>query len=128
MIHGIGVDVVSLERVARMHERWGERLERRLLDRSERGALPKESRSRLRRIALAVAAKEAFAKAMGTGLRWPASLHQIAVARDDLGAPRYAPREALSRELRERGISAVHLSLSDDAGAAVALAVMERGK
>lgn len=125
MIAGVGVDLVSLSRFGRLHARWGGRLERRLFGADELAELPADPRRRVRRMALAFAAKEAFAKALGTGLRLPASLHRIAVRRGPLGAPRYAAAAELERELERRSITAAHLSLSDEGDSAVAVAVLE---
>ncbi len=127
MIAGVGVDLVSLSRFESLHARWGARLERRLFGAGELAELPADPRRRVRRMALAFAAKEAFAKALGTGLRPPASLHRIAVRRDALGAPRCEARGELARELERRSVTAAHLSLSDEGDSAVAVAVLETG-
>lgn len=126
MIAGIGIDLVNCARMVRLHEGWGNRLERRLLAAAEIQDLPLAPASRCRRLAFAFAAKEALAKALGTGMRWPASWHQIRVARDGLGAPGFAFGSSLQARLAELGIAKVHLSLSDDAGMVVAVAVLER--
>ena len=127
MIAGIGVDVVDMKRVGRLHDRWGKRLERRVLSQGEIDRLPGEAGARRRRIALAFAAKEAFAKAYGTGLRWPVTLHQVRVGRDGSGAPTYGFGAALRDGVARRGITGAHLSLSDDGGSAVAVALLESG-
>ena len=127
MIAGVGIDTVDLARFAAAYARHGAHLERRLMAPSERRALPTAARARGRRLALAFAAKEAFAKALGTGLRYPASLHQIALERDAAGRPRYRLGTQLAALLAGRGIGASHLSLSDDGTSAVALALLEHG-
>lgn len=125
MILGVGVDLVAVDRMERLHAKWGERLEQRVLAEPERAELPPPGPARTRRIALNYAAKEAFAKAMGTGLRYPVSLRQIRIQRDDRGAPGYAFGPELAAALQERSVARTHLSLSDDGGAAVAVAVLE---
>ena len=125
MIAGIGVDMVSLVRVRRLHSQWGWRLERRLLTPAECEALPQPVLARQRRLAMALAAKEAFVKALGTGLRWPASFQQLAVCRDGHGAPSCVPESALAALLAKRRITSTHLSLSDDADLALAFVVLE---
>jgi holo-[acyl-carrier protein] synthase len=74
MVIGIGLDLVETERVTRLLERYGERFVHKLMDAGEADALPAEARERARRLALAVAAKEAASKALGTGwshgVRW----------------------------------------------------------
>ena len=125
MIVGIGIDTVNMSRFAKVYERHGGDLERRLMGGRERDELPDEDAPRCRRLALAFAAKEAFAKAAGTGLRYPVSLHQIELHRAKLGKPYYLLGEKLSAELARRKILRSHLSLSDDDGCAVAMAVLE---
>jgi holo-[acyl-carrier protein] synthase len=74
MVIGIGLDLVETERVARLLERYGERFVRKLMDPGEADALPADAPARALRVALAVAAKEAGSKALGTGwsrgVRW----------------------------------------------------------
>ena len=72
------------------------------------------------------AAKEAFAKAVHTGLRSPVTLHHISIAHDKLGRPEFVVEPPLQEWLRQQGIGRVHLSLSDDNGAVVAFAVAEK--
>ena len=65
---------MELDRVARSLERWGERLVAKLMDPDEAAGLPAEPAARARALALAIAAKEAASKALGTGwshgVRW----------------------------------------------------------
>ena len=72
------------------------------------------------------AAKEAFAKAVHTGLRSPVTLHHISIAHDKLGRPEFVVEPPLQEWLRQQGIGRVHLSLSDDNGAVVAFVVAEK--
>lgn len=125
MILGIGVDTVAVARMERLDAKWGERLARRVLAASEIAALPRGAAARARRLALAFAAKEAFAKAMGTGFAPPVTLGQVAVRRNAAGAPRFSFGPELARLLRRRRVARAHLSLSDDGGQAVAVAVLE---
>ncbi|MDD4882622.1 MAG: 4'-phosphopantetheinyl transferase superfamily protein, partial [Gallionellaceae bacterium] len=71
------------------------------------------------------AAKEAFAKAVGTGLRAPVSLSGIRVGHDDLGRPDFRCAPELDAWLAERQIGRVHLSISDEHEHVVAFAVAE---
>ncbi len=74
MVIGIGLDLVETQRVARLLERYGERFVRKLMDAGEAAGLPEDAPGRALRLALAVAAKEAASKALGTGwshgVRW----------------------------------------------------------
>jgi holo-[acyl-carrier protein] synthase len=124
MIHGIGVDLVRVHRVSDLHGRYGERLARRILAPEElaeyAGAIDKD-----RFLAKRFAAKEAFAKAVGTGLRAPVSLTGIRIGHDALGRPDFGYGQALGDWLVERGIGRVHLSISDEREHVVAFAVAE---
>jgi holo-[acyl-carrier protein] synthase len=74
MVIGLGVDLIELDRVSAAFARWGARLVGRLMDPREAAALPAAPRERTRALALAIAAKEAASKALGTGwtrgVRW----------------------------------------------------------
>jgi holo-[acyl-carrier protein] synthase len=63
---GVGIDLIEQERVARALERWGERLVAKLMGPEEASCLP-HGQGRARAVALAIAAKEAASKALGTG-------------------------------------------------------------
>src|SRR4051812_43245126 len=64
---GVGIDLIEQDRVARALERWGERLVAKLMGREEAARLPAAPEDRARALALAIAAKEATSKALGTG-------------------------------------------------------------
>ena len=124
MIYGIGTDLVAIARIADLHVRFGERFARRLLAEEEwleyaRATMP------VRFLAKRFAAKEALAKALGTGLRAPVTLGNIAVRHDALGRPAYAATAPLADWLRARGIGRLHLSLSDERDHALAFAIVE---
>ena len=74
--------------------------------------------------ALRFAAKEAFAKALGTGLRAPATLNAIGVTHDALGKPIYLCSDELGARLVQLGVRA-HLSISDEREYVVAFAILE---
>ncbi|MCY4324417.1 MAG: holo-ACP synthase [Betaproteobacteria bacterium] len=126
MIAGIGIDLVEVARIGQLHARYGERLEARLLGAAERAQLPSAAAARRRRLATCFAAKEAFAKAIGTGLRPPATLQAIEVVRDQLGAPSFRLAAPLASLLADRAITASHLSISDTDATVVAVAVIEQ--
>ena len=71
---GLGVDLVELDRIEDSLERWGDRLVAKLMDPPEAARLPAPGSERVRAVALAIAAKEAASKAIGTGwsrgVRW----------------------------------------------------------
>ena len=115
MIVGIGVDVVDLKRFERAASRTPSLLER-LFTPAER-SLP------LRSLAGRFAAKEALIKAIGdsTGVRW----HDMEVVSNELGNPSFVLHNAVAGIVRERGIDSIHLSMSHDAGIAIAYVMVE---
>jgi len=131
VIHGIGTDIVRVERVEALLARWGERFARRVLgpdelhEFSRRGARGEHGPAYAARyLAKRFAAKEAFSKALGIGLRAPMTLLSLQVLNDPRGRPVAVPRNALAPYLRERGLRG-HLSLSDEVDSAIAFAVLE---
>ena len=73
------------------------------------------------------AAKEAFAKATGQGLRHPVSLHRITVTNDELGKPEFLFDAELAAYMQQLGVTHHHLSISDEKDIAVAFVVLEKG-
>ena len=124
MIAGIGVDIVAVARIARILEQHGDHFARRLLADSEwQDYLATPARAPF--MAKRFAAKEAFGKALGTGVAVPATLHAVAVGHDALGKPEYRYDDRLAAHMCERGLCA-HLSISDEDDNVVAFALIER--
>ncbi len=132
MIYGIGTDIVLIARIRTLIERWGERFPRRVLGPDElreytrrhgRGTPGPERAARY--LAKRFAAKEAFSKAIGLGLRGPMTLLSLQVLNDARGKPVAVPGKALEPWLRERGLVA-HISISDELDSALAFVVVER--
>jgi len=124
VIHGVGTDIVRVARLADALERHGARFAERILDASERAAFA-AAPDPARLLAKRFAAKEAFGKALGTGVAAPATLHAVRVGHDALGKPLFEFAPALAEHMRERGLHA-HLSLSDEVDYVVAFAVIEK--
>jgi len=124
VIHGVGTDIVRVARMEDALARHGERFAERILDVSERPGFH-SSPAPARFLAKRFAAKEAFGKALGTGVAVPATLHALRVSHDALGKPYFEYSPGLAGYMAERGLSA-HLSLSDEADYVVAFAVIER--
>jgi len=124
MIVGIGTDVCSIERIAKSLERFGDRLVRRILTPQERPRFQR-TRDKAGHLAKRFAAKEAFAKAIGTGIHAPFTWQSITVTRDAKGKPGIEPDRAMASYLASRGIDSFHISLTDDGGVAMAFVVLE---
>jgi holo-[acyl-carrier protein] synthase len=124
MIHGIGTDIVAVRRLQGMWERHGERALAKLLapgEIKEFAAAAHKGRFLAKRFA----AKEAFSKALGTGVRPPAVLTAIAVGHDELGKPILVFSGALAELIASRNLTS-HLSLSDETDYAIAYVILER--
>jgi holo-[acyl-carrier protein] synthase len=124
VIAGIGVDIVQLDRMEQALDRFGERFARRVLAPAEWPDFVAAGRPAAF-LAKRFAAKEAFGKALGTGLRAPATFHAIRVERDALGKPSLRFGADLGAWLENRGFGRHHLSISDERVAAVAMVVLE---
>lgn len=124
MIYGVGTDVVEIVRIEQALARFGERFAQRVLCPPE---LERFARHRQPAAYLAkrFAAKEAFTKALGTGIHAPANWHGVWVANLRSGKPVLEYSEALCRLLEERGIVRSHLSLTDERGVAMATVILE---
>ena len=124
MIYGVGTDVVEIGRVKAVLEKYGERFARKILCESE---LRRFQGHRLpaNYLAKRFAAKEAFTKALGTGIRAPANWHGVWVRNLPSGKPVLEFSEALQDLLRKRGVTSAHVSLSDEKGVAFATVVLE---
>ena len=120
MIVGVGVDVVDLARFERALSRTP-KLKSRLFADAE--LVSGERVLALRSLAGRFAAKEALIKALGesAGIRW----HHMQVVSDGHGNPSFRLSDAAAQVAADRGVTAVHLSMSHDAGVAVAYVVAE---
>lgn len=124
MIFGIGTDIVEYARIESMWSRYGLRFAGRVLSDSESSEY-QASANASRFLAKRFAAKEAFAKAVGSGLRDPVSLRRISITHDGLGKPVLQFDEVLRTHLAQLGISGHHLSISDERNMIVAFVVLE---
>lgn len=120
MIVGVGVDVVDVVRFEGSVARTPGVLTR-LFAESEQ--LNAGERRPIRSMAARFAAKEALIKAIGdsAGVRW----HDMAVVSDELRNPSFQLHDRLAGIVAAKGIVRIHLSLSHDAGIAVAYVIAE---
>ena len=133
MIYGIGTDVVLVRRIEGLLARYGERFARRVLGPDELDEFHRRA-SRgshgggysARYLAKRFAAKEAFSKALGLGLRGPMTLLSLQVLNDGRGKPVPVARKALAGYLKDHDLVA-HVSLSDEIDSVIAFVIIEKG-
>lgn len=123
MIVGLGIDVASVERIERALRRFGERFWERVLSPDERADLGGRRADRAQALAGRFAAKEAATKALGG----PADVgfHDLKVRRGPRGAPQLLLSGAARAHAERLGVGRSHVSISHDAGVAVAVVVLE---
>ncbi len=125
MISGIGTDIVAIERFQRFVDENNSALLQRVFTEQER-AYCSVRKNCAASYSARFAAKEAFLKALGTGLRNGISWHDIEVAHDSLGRPELILLGRAMELFLAHGLSSAHLSLSHDSGSAIAMVVLEK--
>lgn len=123
MIFGIGVDVLEAARVKRTFERFGNRFVQHLLMPEEQAQLAATAR-RERFLAMRFAAKEAIVKAMGTGFAHGMWIRDVGVVQNAWGKPEVVFSARGERVRRALGVGEAHVTLTDEAGLVVAVAVL----
>ncbi len=124
MIYGIGTDIVRVVRMEQDLARYGEKFAERILTGSELKEY-RQSNARAHFLARRFAAKEAAAKAMGTGFRDGLHLRDIGVAHDANGKPMLEFTGRAREFMVEKNITTVHVSLADEEDNAVAFVTLE---
>ncbi|MBJ6749285.1 holo-[acyl-carrier-protein] synthase [Geomonas anaerohicana] len=125
MIYGTGVDIVEIARFEKFLKQGNDALFQRIFTRGEIDYCSTKKFS-AQHYALRFAAKESFLKALGTGLRDGLSWQDMEVVNDSLGKPALRLGGRAEELFREAGLCSCFLSLSHDAGCAVAMVVLER--
>jgi holo-[acyl-carrier protein] synthase len=125
MIYGIGVDLVRQARIEQAIGRYGDRFLSRVFTAREIAYCRGKSWAAAG-FAMRFAAKEAFSKALGVGLRrdgirW----REVEVIPNSMGKPELFVNGRAAALCAEAGITAMHLSLSDEDGRALAMVVLE---
>lgn len=121
---GTGIEAVEGPRIAAMLERWGERFTGRAFGEAERVYCDRKRRGRAECYAARWAAKEAAWKALGGRLaagRW----RDVEVARDAAGRPSLVLGGRALEAAEALGVLRIHVSLTHDAGLAVAFVLLE---
>ena len=129
MIIGVGSDLASIDRIAASLERWGAKFEARCFTEVERAKAARRPLTRAGTYAKRWAAKEAFAKAIGTGFSRGVFHKDIGVVNGPSGAPTLQLTGGAAKILAERVPHGheviVHLTLTDDHPWAQAFVILE---
>ena len=120
---GIGTDILEIKRIDAVLERLGDRFVRRILTLQEQVEY-RDSGQPVRLLAKRFAAKEAIAKALGTGIGRGVSWQDMEVAHNDSGAPLVRLSGGALAVVQRRGGRGVELSLADEQDYVVAFAVL----
>jgi holo-[acyl-carrier protein] synthase len=124
MVRGLGLDLLETARVERLLASHGERFERRVFTELER----RQCRGRADRaqaLAARFAAKEACAKALGTGIAQGVGWKEIEIVRAEDGRPRLQLHGEAAALARRAGIDRTHLSLTHQPGMVAAVVILE---
>ncbi|HDQ41709.1 MAG TPA: holo-[acyl-carrier-protein] synthase [Desulfonatronum sp.] len=121
-IVGIGLDIVELDRIERIWQRFGLAFARRILTHGELRRIPERPAAYL---ASRFAAKEAVVKALGTGFSQGVTFQQIEVAALSSNQPALSLHGRASDVARQLGVGAIHLSLTHGRDVAAAMVVLE---
>jgi len=122
-IVGIGTDVVDVERIRRSFEEYGDRFARRVFTEVERAYCDHFDETRHLHYAARFAAKEAFSKAIGTGMRDGMAFQQVGIRNEPSGQPVVVLTGLM---LERHGALNIHVTLSHTATVAIAVVVIER--
>lgn len=126
VLYGVGVDLLRVERGRRLWKRFGARATDKLLHPAERKLLA-AGRDPGALIARSFAVKEAFVKALGTGFAGLGiEFREVGAGHGADGRPELALSPALAARVAAMGVSAAHLSISDEDGMVIAFVVLER--
>lgn len=121
----IGVDTLDASRIAVVYARHGQRFVNRILTPAEQKEYAQRS-DKTNYLAKQYAAKEALAKALGTGIAKGIGFQQLEVVRDAQGAPSVKLYGAAAAKLTQLGAQRALISLSDEGQQIVAFALLSR--
>ena len=125
MIIGVGIDVVTISRIGRMIERYGDRFLRKVFS-DEEIADGAALGARAQFFAGRFAAREAFFKALGTGWGRGLSLREVTVTTAEHGRPVLVLSSRVEEKVRELGASNAHLSITHEGDQAQAIVILDR--
>ena len=124
MIFGIGTDIVEIKRIETMKSL--DKFASKILSHNEKEFYDSlTNQKQIVYISKQFAAKEAIAKAIGTGIRNDTNFKNIEILRDKNGAPIFNALNKFEKIISDLGITKTHVSLADERDYAIAIAVLE---
>ncbi|MBK4775526.1 holo-ACP synthase [Candidatus Pantoea edessiphila] len=123
-ILGIGTDIVEIERVVKIINRFGKRLSNRILTKFEYQQY-QSNKQPARFLAKRLAVKEAAAKALGIGIRDGLAFNQFEVFNDPLGKPKLLFFQNVNKLAEKLGVKNIHVTLTDERYYACATVIIE---
>lgn len=124
-IFGIGIDIVQIDRVSSSISRHGDAFAKKILHANEFKKYT-SLKYKERYLAKRFAAKEAFAKALGTGIVEGVTLPKIEVVNSKIGKPEIKLHGATQQKVNSHNIKSIFISISDEKEYAVAQVVLEK--
>lgn len=125
MIYGIGVDCIEVERIKKIFLKNDTPFLKKIAMIEERIHEPKHFKRRVEYWAARFAFKEAFAKALGTGIGKTMSFSSIGILKNKQGKPQFICVPPIKKILIKKNISQVHVSLTHTTSQAMAFVVLE---
>lgn len=127
MIIGIGIDIVRVERIQRMIDRWKLRFLNRIFTPVEQ-SYSKKFKQPEAHLAARFAVKEAVFKSMGTGwtggIRWT----DVEVNNETSGQPKVKVHGKVKQWIHEHGVTEIHVSISHDTDYSIAQVILSNTK
>lgn len=124
-IFGIGVDIVEIDRVNHSLKKFGDSFAKKILHPNEFVKF-EDGKFKTKYLAKRFAAKEAFAKAMGTGIVADITFPKIEVVNNNEGKPQLILHDSTLARFEQLGIKNTFLSISDEKNYAIAQVILEK--
>jgi len=125
MIIGVGIDIVEVERIKAAWDAHGERFLNRILTEAEKAYCLKFAGSALE-VAGRFAAKEAFSKAIYTGMAQGVHWRDIEIINEPSGAPKMTVKGKAAEHAESLGVNRIHVSISHTHQHAAAVVIVEK--
>jgi holo-[acyl-carrier protein] synthase len=125
MIYGIGTDLVEVNRMEKIIQRWGERFTEKVYSQDEIDYCTRKAYPAIH-YAARFAAKESFLKSLGIGLGMGVSLKDIEIINNAQGNPQLKMNERIRKVLDTHGIISVQISMTHTRDHAHAVVILEQ--